>query len=110
MLSHEARRHVIEGGGWGRLWAHRVTGAHLLAAETRLSQVTLQRGLLQQPPDLGLASSLSHLDAPGLDSWRLGREESLSLPHCGKLGCRDEGVCSFPTVPQAPIDGRIAGE
>ncbi|XP_036095278.1 transcription factor ETV7 isoform X2 [Rousettus aegyptiacus] len=76
--------------------------------ETRLSQVTLQRGLLQQPPDLGLASSLSHLDAPGLDSWRLGREESLSLPHCGKLGCRADGVCSFPTVPQAPIDGRIA--
>lgn len=81
-----------------------------MEAGTRLSQVTLQRGLLQQPPDLGLASSLSHLDAPGLDRWPLSREESLSLSHCVKLGCRAEGVCSFPTVPQAPIDGRIAGE
>lgn len=82
----------------------------MLAAGTRPSQVVLQRGLLQQPPDLGLASSLNHLDAPDLTRWHLGREESLSLSHCVELGCRAKGACPFPTVPQAPIDGRIAGE
>ncbi|TKC38013.1 hypothetical protein EI555_013021, partial [Monodon monoceros] len=65
------------------------------------------RGLLQQPPALGLASSLSHVDAPGLASWPLSGQESLSLSHCVELGCRAEGVSSFPTMPQAPIDGRI---
>ncbi|XP_023368667.1 transcription factor ETV7 isoform X2 [Otolemur garnettii] len=25
-----------------------------------------------------------------------------------ELDCRTEGICSFPTLPQAPIDGRIA--
>uniref|UniRef100_A0A8C9CLS9 ETS domain-containing protein n=1 Tax=Phocoena sinus TaxID=42100 RepID=A0A8C9CLS9_PHOSS len=64
-------------------------------------------GLLQQPPALGLASSLSHVDAPGLASWPLSRQESLSLSHCVELSCRAEGVSSFPTMPQAPIDGRI---
>ncbi|XP_016079154.1 PREDICTED: transcription factor ETV7 [Miniopterus natalensis] len=95
------------GLGWGRLWSHRLKGAHLLAEGTRPSQVAPQRGL-QQPPDLELTNSLSHLDAPGLARWPLGREESLNLPHCAELGCRAEGVCSFPTTPQAPIDGRIA--
>eukprot|EP00069_Balaena_mysticetus_P008160 bmy_05855T0 len=68
------------------------------------------RGLLQQPPALGLASSLSHVDAPGLASWPLSRQESLSLSHCVELSCRAEGVSSFPTVPQAPTDGRITGD
>uniref|UniRef100_A0A8C6EG53 ETS variant transcription factor 7 n=1 Tax=Microcebus murinus TaxID=30608 RepID=A0A8C6EG53_MICMU len=66
------------------------------------------RGLLQRPPDSGLASSVSHLDTPGPTSLPLGRGESLSLPHCAELSCRTNGVCSFPTVPQAPTDGRIA--
>ncbi|XP_037700451.1 transcription factor ETV7 isoform X2 [Choloepus didactylus] len=72
------------------------------------SQAVPKRGLLQQLPDLGLASSLSHLDAPSLARWPLGREETLNLPHCAELGCRAEGVCSCPMMPQAPIDGRIA--
>ncbi|XP_053527324.1 transcription factor ETV7 isoform X2 [Artibeus jamaicensis] len=76
--------------------------------ETRPSQVGPQRGLLQQPPDLGLTNCLSHLDASGLARCPLGREDSLNLSHCAELGCRAEGVCSFPTVPKAPVDGRIA--
>nr|XP_044632500.1 transcription factor ETV7 isoform X3 [Equus asinus] len=71
-------------------------------------QVAPQRGLLQLPPNLGLASSLSHSDAPGLARWPLSREESLTLPHCVVLGCRAEGVCPRPPMPRAPIDGRIA--
>uniref|UniRef100_A0A8C9DKC8 ETS variant transcription factor 7 n=1 Tax=Prolemur simus TaxID=1328070 RepID=A0A8C9DKC8_PROSS len=67
-----------------------------------------RRGLLQQPPHPGLASSFSHLDAPGLARLPLGGEESLSLSHCAELGCKTEGVFSFPTMPQAPMDGRIA--
>lgn len=83
----------------------------MLTEETRPSQVAPRGELLQQPSDLGLASSLSHLDAPDLTKWSLlGREESLSFPHCVGLGCRAEGACSFPSVPQDPIDGRIAGE
>ncbi|KAM9234539.1 transcription factor ETV7 [Dugong dugon] len=75
---------------------------------TRPSQAAPQRDLLQQPPDLGLASSLSHLDVPSLARWPLGREEPFTLSHCAELSCRPEGVCSFPAMPQAPIDGRIA--
>ncbi|XP_028365868.1 transcription factor ETV7 isoform X3 [Phyllostomus discolor] len=75
---------------------------------TRPSQVGPQRGLLQQPPDLGLTNSLSCLDAPGLARGPLGREESFTLPHCAELGCRAEGICSFPVMPKAPVDGRIA--
>ncbi|KAK2493657.1 hypothetical protein MC885_012477 [Smutsia gigantea] len=79
-----------------------------LEERTGPSQVAPRRGLLKQPPDLGLASTLSHLDAPGLTRWPLSREESLNLSHCAEFGCRDERVRSFPTVSQAPIDGRIA--
>lgn len=75
---------------------------------TRPSQVASRRSLLQQPPDLGLASPLSHLDAPDLAKWPLSKEESLSLSHCAELGRRAEEACSFSTVPQTPIDGRIA--
>ncbi|XP_012576414.1 PREDICTED: transcription factor ETV7 [Condylura cristata] len=76
--------------------------------ETRASQAASQRDFLQQPPDLGLASSLNHLDAPGLARWPLGKEESLTLSHCAELDSRTEGACSFSTMPQTPIDGRIA--
>ncbi|XP_008590110.1 PREDICTED: transcription factor ETV7 isoform X2 [Galeopterus variegatus] len=79
-----------------------------LEEETGPSQTASQRGLLQQPPDPGLASSFSHLDAPSPARWPLGREESFTLSHCAELGCRTKGVCSFPVMPQAPIDGRIA--
>uniref|UniRef100_A0A8C3W6B8 ETS variant transcription factor 7 n=1 Tax=Catagonus wagneri TaxID=51154 RepID=A0A8C3W6B8_9CETA len=67
-------------------------------------------GLLQQPADPGLASSLSHLDAPGRASWPLSRQESFSLSRWADLGCRAEGAGSFPTrpTPKAPIDGKIA--
>ncbi|KAM5324954.1 transcription factor ETV7 isoform 2-T2 [Glossophaga mutica] len=75
---------------------------------TRPSQACPQRGLLQQLPDLGLTNSLSHLDAPGLARYPLSRKESLNLSHCEELGCRAEGICSFPTIPKAPVDGRIA--
>ena len=81
----------------------------MLAEETRPSQVGPQRGLLQQPPDLGLTNSLSHLDAPGLARCPLSKEESLNLCHCAELSYRAEGICSFPTMPKAPVDGRIAG-
>ncbi|ELK33807.1 Transcription factor ETV7 [Myotis davidii] len=67
------------------------------------------QGLLQQPPDLELTNSWSRLDAPGLARWPPGREEPLSFPLRGELSCRAEGVCSFPTRPQAPVDGRIDG-
>uniref|UniRef100_A0A8C8XPE4 ETS domain-containing protein n=1 Tax=Panthera leo TaxID=9689 RepID=A0A8C8XPE4_PANLE len=60
-------------------------------------------GLLQQPPHLGFASSLSHLAR-----WPLGREDSLNVSHCSELSCRAEGACSSPMMPEAPIDGRIA--
>ncbi|XP_035151373.3 transcription factor ETV7 isoform X1 [Callithrix jacchus] len=72
------------------------------------SQMDPQRGLLLQPPDSGLTSSFSHPDGPGLARWTLGKEESLNLRHCAELGCRTQGVCSFPGLPQAPIDGKIA--
>ncbi|XP_066109014.1 transcription factor ETV7 isoform X1 [Saccopteryx bilineata] len=80
----------------------------LLAEGTRLSQMVPQRGLLQQPPDLGLSNPLSLLDTPDLAKWPLSREKSLDLPHCAEFGCRAEGVCSFSTASPAPIDGRIA--
>lgn len=98
------------GSGLGVLRDHRINSAHLLTEGTGPFQVAPQRGLLQLPPNLGLASSLSHSDAPGLARWPLGREESLTLPHCAELGCRAEGVCPRPPMPRAPIDGRIAGE
>ncbi|KAK1338480.1 hypothetical protein QTO34_001597 [Cnephaeus nilssonii] len=66
-------------------------------------------GLLPRPPDLELTNSRSRLDAPGLARWPPGREEALSSPRCGELSCRAEGVCSFATRPQAPVDGRIDG-
>ncbi|XP_012317003.1 transcription factor ETV7 isoform X3 [Aotus nancymaae] len=72
------------------------------------SQMDPQRGPLLQPPDSGLTSSFSHPDGPGLARWMLGKEESLNLRHCAELGCRTQRVCSFPAMPQAPIDGRIA--
>ncbi|KAG3289330.1 transcription factor ETV7 isoform X1 [Ictidomys tridecemlineatus] len=58
--------------------------------------------LLSQPPALGLASSFSHLGSP-----RPARRP-LRLSHCAEPGCRTRGVCSFPRMPRAPIDGRIA--
>lgn len=67
-------------------------------------------GHLLQPPDPGLTSSFGHLDDPGLARWTPGKEESLNLCHCAELTCRTQGVCAFPAMPQAPIDGRIAGE
>ncbi|XP_010947307.1 transcription factor ETV7 isoform X6 [Camelus dromedarius] len=79
-----------------------------LEERIRPLQVTPKRGLLPQPPDPGLGSSLSHRNVPGPASWPLSREESLNLSHWAELGCRAEGVCSFPRTPQAPIDGRIA--
>ncbi|XP_006860470.1 PREDICTED: transcription factor ETV7 [Chrysochloris asiatica] len=71
------------------------------------SQVPV-RDFLPQPPDVGLASSLSHLDVPSLARWPLSRKEPFTLAQCAELGCRAEKVCAFPTMPQAPIDGRIA--
>ncbi|XP_046306629.1 transcription factor ETV7 isoform X2 [Marmota monax] len=59
--------------------------------------------LLSQPPALGLASSFSHLGS--LSPAR----QPLRLSHCAEPGCRTRGVCSFPRMPRAPIDGRIAG-
>ncbi|XP_015343127.1 transcription factor ETV7 isoform X4 [Marmota marmota marmota] len=58
--------------------------------------------LLSQPPALGLASSFSHLGS--LSPAR----QPLRLSHCAEPGCRTRGVCSFPRMPRAPIDGRIA--
>ncbi|XP_048948023.1 transcription factor ETV7 isoform X3 [Canis lupus dingo] len=66
-------------------------------------QLAPQRDLLQQPSHLGPASFLSPLS-----KWPLGREESLDVFHCEELGCKTEGDCSSPTMPQAPIDGRIS--
>lgn len=86
----------LRGSVLGEALGPQINGAHLLAEETRPSHVSLQ-----QPQDLRLASSVSHLDAPELTRWRLSKEE---------LSCRAEGICPFPTEPQAPIDGRIAGE
>ncbi|XP_077017732.1 transcription factor ETV7 isoform X3 [Tamandua tetradactyla] len=73
------------------------------------SQAAPQRDLLQPPPpDLGLASLLTHPDAPSLARWPLGGEEPLKFSHCAEPGCRAEEVCSFPAASPAPIDGRIA--
>ncbi|XP_007937586.2 transcription factor ETV7 [Orycteropus afer afer] len=79
-----------------------------LQERTGLSQTASWKGLLQQPPHLGFASSLSHLDVPNLARWPLGREDPFTLSHCAEFSCRPKEVCSFPTTPQAPIDGRIA--
>lgn len=105
------RQALVCGPFFGRAFRQKMPTQHCacpLEEGTRPSQVALQRGLLQQPPDPGLASSLSHLDTPDLTRWRLGREESLSLSHCVELGCRAKGACPCPAVPQAPVDGRIA--
>nr|XP_035953031.1 transcription factor ETV7 isoform X2 [Halichoerus grypus] len=75
----------------------------LLEEGTGPPQLAPRRDLLQQPSHLGLASSLSPL-AKG----PLGREASLNVSHCAELGCKAEGSCSFPTILQTPIDGRIA--
>ncbi|XP_060045694.1 transcription factor ETV7 isoform X2 [Erinaceus europaeus] len=76
--------------------------------ETRPSQVSFRRDPLQQPSDLGLVSSWNTMDTPSLVRWPLSKEDSFSLAHCEELGCRTDGVCSFPAMPQAPLDGRIA--
>uniref|UniRef100_A0A8C0N3C3 ETS variant transcription factor 7 n=1 Tax=Canis lupus familiaris TaxID=9615 RepID=A0A8C0N3C3_CANLF len=75
----------------------------LLKEGTGPPQLAPQRDLLQQPSHLGPASFLSPLS-----KWPLGREESLDVFHCEELGCKTEGDCSSPTMPQAPIDGRIS--
>ncbi|KAM6186470.1 transcription factor ETV7 [Rhynchocyon petersi] len=80
----------------------------LLQEGTRPSQAAPWRGLLQKSPDLGLASSLSHPDIPGLTQWPLSSEDPFTLSHCAELDCRPEEVHTFPTMPQTPIDGRIA--
>ncbi|XP_075409922.1 transcription factor ETV7 [Tenrec ecaudatus] len=76
--------------------------------DPRPSKVVVWKGLLQQPPDLRLSSSLSHLDVSSLAKWPLGREEPFSLPQCAEPDCRPEGVCPFPARPQVPIDGKLA--
>ncbi|VFV18009.1 transcription factor etv7-like [Lynx pardinus] len=75
----------------------------LLEEGTGRPQLAPRTGLLQQPPHLGFAGSLSHLAR-----WPLGREDSLNVSHCSELSCRAEGACSSPMMPEAPIDGRIA--
>ncbi|XP_058589709.1 transcription factor ETV7 isoform X2 [Neofelis nebulosa] len=75
----------------------------LLEEGTGRPQLAPRTGLLQQPPHLGFASSLSHLAR-----WPLGREDSINVSHCSELSCRAEGACSSPMMPEAPIDGRIA--
>ncbi|XP_004424264.1 PREDICTED: transcription factor ETV7 isoform X1 [Ceratotherium simum simum] len=105
------RRALVCGPFFGGAFRQKIPPRHCpcpLEEGTGPSQVAPRRDLLQQPPDLGLASSLNHLDAPGLASWPLGTEESLNLPHCVEFGCRAEGACPCPPVPQAPIDGKIA--
>ncbi|XP_045861582.1 transcription factor ETV7 isoform X3 [Meles meles] len=91
----EARMNLLGEGGICKL-PGRLQGTGTLSLAPRSN-------LLQQPPHLGLASSSSPL-AKG----PLSREESLNVSHCAELGSRAEGACSFPTVLQAPIDGRIA--
>ena len=98
---------ALRGLSWGRLriLPTESIGAYLLAEGTGPPQLAPQRDLLQQPSHLGPASFLSPLS-----KWPLGREESLDVFHCEELGCKTEGDCSSPTMPQAPIDGRISGE
>ncbi|XP_014305532.2 transcription factor ETV7-like [Myotis lucifugus] len=105
------RQALVCGPFFGRAFRQKMPRGHCpcpLQEGTRPSRVA-QGGLLQQPPDLELTNSWSHLDAPGLARWPPGREEALSFPLRGELSCRAEGVCSFPTRPQAPVDGRIDG-
>ncbi|KAM7135573.1 transcription factor ETV7 isoform 2-T2 [Molossus nigricans] len=105
------RQALVRGPFFGRAFRPKMSSQYCpcpLEDGTRPSPVAPQRGLLQQPPDLELTNSLSHLDGPGLARCTLSREESRDLSHCAELGCRTEGVCSFPMMPQAPIDGRIA--
>ncbi|VCX37002.1 unnamed protein product [Gulo gulo] len=75
----------------------------LLEEGTGTLPLAPRSNLLQQPSHLGLASPSS-----SLAKWPLRRKESLNVSHCAELGCRAEGACSFPTMPQASIDGRIA--
>lgn len=100
------RQALVCGPFFGGAFRQKIPTQHCscpLEEETRPSHVALQ-----QPQDLRLASSVSHLDAPDLTRWRLSKEESLGFCHSVELSCRAEGVCPFPTEPQAPIDGRIA--
>ncbi|XP_008150257.2 transcription factor ETV7 [Eptesicus fuscus] len=104
------RQALVCGPFFGRAFGRTMPRGHCprpLEEGTRPPPVA-RRGLLQRPPDLELTNSWSRLDAPGLARWPPGREEALSSPRCGELSCRAEGVCSFPTRPQAPVDGRIA--
>ncbi|XP_015416331.1 PREDICTED: transcription factor ETV7 [Myotis davidii] len=106
------RQALVCGPFFGRAFRQKMPRGHCpcpLQEGTRPSQAAAQGGLLQQPPDLELTNSWSRLDAPGLARWPPGREEPLSFPLRGELSCRAEGVCSFPTRPQAPVDGRIDG-
>ncbi|XP_034516517.1 transcription factor ETV7 isoform X2 [Ailuropoda melanoleuca] len=100
------RQALVCGPFFGGAFRQKMPTQHcscLLEEGTGPPQLAPRRDLLQQPSHLGLPSSSSPLV-----KWPLGREESLNVSHCAELGCRAEGACSFPTMPQAPIDGRIA--
>uniref|UniRef100_A0A2K5XNR4 ETS variant transcription factor 7 n=1 Tax=Mandrillus leucophaeus TaxID=9568 RepID=A0A2K5XNR4_MANLE len=105
------RRALVCGPFFGGAFRMKMPTQHSpvsLEEVTGPSQMDTRSGHLLQPPDPGLTSSFGHLDDPGLARWTPGKEESLNLCHCAELTCRTQGVCAFPAMPQAPIDGRIA--
>ncbi|XP_041620508.1 transcription factor ETV7 isoform X2 [Vulpes lagopus] len=100
------RQALVCGPFFGGAFRQKMPTQHypcLLKEGTGPPQLAPQRDLLQQPSHLGPASFLSPLA-----KRPFGREESLDVFHRAELGCKAEGDCSSPTMPQAPIDGRIS--
>ncbi|NWJ01708.1 ETV7 factor, partial [Crypturellus undulatus] len=53
--------------------------------------------------------SCSSRDQPASPGVPRGAEEPLNLSHPGAdVGCRTDALCSLPTCPAAPVDGKIA--
>ncbi|ELW66123.1 Transcription factor ETV7 [Tupaia chinensis] len=81
-------------------------GVRSLGLPVRLVCPQRGPGSSRQTPGSPVPPAILH--APSLARWPLAREEPLNLSHCTEPDRGTQGVCSFSTVPRAPIDGRIA--
>ncbi|XP_028924185.1 transcription factor ETV7 isoform X1 [Ornithorhynchus anatinus] len=87
-----------------------LAGQHHGPLEERMyqSHPPLKGVLPVHPLDVVSVNSPSKADASRPPSGIFRREEPLNLSHRSEVSYSAEVICSFTTVPQAPIDGKIA--